>query len=130
MTGTVAIVFALGPQKETVEPAKLTHRIKTIEAPGKHFVDVALMTDVHNEPVVRRVEDPVQGNRQFHDTEIWAQMPSGLGKDADQLFPHFLCELWQILFAQRFDFRRRADPIEQARWRCGRLGSPSRLRRV
>jgi hypothetical protein len=44
-------------------------------------------------------------------------MPSGLGKDADQLFPHFLCELWQILFAQGFDIRRRADLIEQTRWR-------------
>jgi hypothetical protein len=61
----------------------LAHGIKTIEPPGKHFVDVALMTDVHNEPVVRRVEDPVQRNRQFDDTEIGAQMPSGLGKDLD-----------------------------------------------
>src|SRR6266545_7669484 len=83
MTCAVAIVFALGAQKKAVEPAELAHRIKTIEPPGKQFVDVALMTDVHNEPVVRRVKDPVQSNRQFNDAEIWAQMPSGLGKDSD-----------------------------------------------
>ena len=52
MTRAVAVVFALGAQKEAVEPAELAHRIKTIEPPGKHFVDVTLMTDVHNEPVV------------------------------------------------------------------------------
>src|ERR1700730_11953773 len=130
MTRAVAVVFTLGAQKETVEPAELTHRIKTIETSGKHFVDVPLMTDVHNESVLRRVKNPVQGNRQLNDTEIRAQMPSGLRKDADQFLPHLLRELWQILFAQGFDIRRRADLIEQKRWRCGRLGSPSRLRRV
>jgi len=83
MTCAVTIVFAFGAQKEAVEPAELPHRIKTIEPPGKQFVDVALMTDVHNEPVVRRVEDPVQRYRQFDHTEIWAQMPSGLGKNSD-----------------------------------------------
>jgi len=93
MTGAVAIMFALGAQKEAVEPAELAHRIKTIEAPGKHFVDVTLMTNVHNESVVRRVKDPVQSNRQFNDTEIWAQMPSGLGKDSDQFLPNLLREL-------------------------------------
>ena len=83
MTCPVAVVFALGAQKEAIEPAELAHRIKTIEPPGKQFVDVTLMTDVHDESVVRRVEDPVQGNRQFDDTEIWSQMSSGLRKDTD-----------------------------------------------
>src|SRR4029077_20288033 len=81
MPRAVAVVFTLGAQKETVKPAELAHRIKTIEPSGKHFVDVSLMTDVHNESVVRRVKNPVQGNRQFNHTEIWAQMPSGLRKD-------------------------------------------------
>ena len=60
----------------------------------------------------------MQGNRQFNDTEIWAQMPSGLGKDADQFFPHLLCELGQFLFAQRLDIGGRSNPVEQARWRA------------
>jgi hypothetical protein len=52
------------------------------------------MTNVHNESVVRRAKDPVQSNRQFNDPEIWAQMPSGLGKDSDQFLPHLLRKLW------------------------------------
>src|SRR4029453_1214873 len=76
MTPAVAIVFALGAQKETVEPAELGHRIETIEAHGKHFVDVTLMADVHNESVVRRVKDPVQRDGQLNHTEIWPQRAS------------------------------------------------------
>src|SRR5438552_13925081 len=81
MTRAVAVVLTLGAQKKTVESAELAHRIKTIEPAGKHLVDVSLMTDVHNESVVRRVKNPVQGNRQFNHAEIWAQMSSGLGWD-------------------------------------------------
>src|SRR5205823_14475629 len=79
MTGTVAVVFTLGAQKEAVGSAELAHRIKTVEPAGKHLVNVPLMTDVHNESVVRRVKNPVQCNCQFNNTEIWAQMPSGMG---------------------------------------------------
>ena len=93
-------------------------------------MDIPLMTDVHNESVVRRLEDPVQCNRQFDHTEIWSQMPSGLRKDSNQLFTYLLCELGQVLFAERLDIGGRSNPVEQARWRRSRLGSPSRLRRA
>jgi hypothetical protein len=70
------------------------------------------MADVHNESVVRRVKDPVQRDGQFNHTEIWAQMASRLGKDSDQFFPHVLCELGQILFAERFNVGGRSNPVE------------------
>jgi hypothetical protein len=130
MTRAVAVVLTLGAQEETVESAELSHRIKTIEPAGKHLVDVPLMTDVHNESVARRVKNPMQRNRQFNDTEIWPQMPSGLRKDSDQFFPHFLCELGQILFAQRLDISGGLNPVEQARCRGGRLGRLRGVRRV
>src|SRR5439155_7543362 len=115
MTRAVAVVFTLGAQKKPVESAELAHRIKTIEPTGKHLVDVALMTDIHNESVMRRVKNPVHVNRQFNYPEIWSQMPSGLVKDSDQFFPHLLCELGQILFAHRLYISRRLNPIEQTR---------------
>ena len=95
MPCAVAVVFALGAQKEAIEPAELAHRIETIAPPGKQFVDVALMTDVQNELVVRRVEDAVHRNGQFDDTEIRPQMAAGLRKDTDQFVPNFLRELGQ-----------------------------------
>src|SRR5262249_39988536 len=36
---TVAIMFALGAQKKTVEPAELAHCVKTIEPPGEVCLD-------------------------------------------------------------------------------------------
>ena len=59
VAGPVTVVFALGTQKKTVEPAELAHRVKTIQSPGKHFVYVALMTDIHDKTVTRRVEHPM-----------------------------------------------------------------------
>jgi len=41
-------------------------------------------------------------------------MSSGLRKDPDQFFPHFLCKLRQVLFAQHPDVGRGSDAVEQA----------------
>ena len=56
MTGAIAIMFAFGAQKKSVEAAELAHRVKSIEAAGKHLVHVALVADVHDETVTRGVE--------------------------------------------------------------------------
>src|SRR5204863_5781224 len=56
MTGAVAVVFAFCAQKKSVETLELPHRMKTFEAAGKHFVDITLMTDVHDETITRCVE--------------------------------------------------------------------------
>src|SRR5438477_11729320 len=123
-------MFAFGAQKETVETTKLTHGVKTVEPPGKHFVHVTLVTDIHHEAVTRRVENTVERNCQLHDTQVWPQMSSRLGKDLDQLIAHFLRELRQILFAQCLDVRWRADPVEQTLWGDCRLGRLRSFRRV
>src|SRR5439155_20225817 len=79
----VAIMFAFGAQKETVEPAELPHCLETVETPGKHFVHVALMTHIHHKAVTRRVEHAMQGNRQLNHAEIRPKMSSRLGKHFD-----------------------------------------------
>ena len=84
-------------KKKSVEPLVLPHRVDAIEAAGKHFVDVTLMTDIEDKPVLRRVEDAMQRDGQLDDAEIWPEMPAGLRKDFDQLVAHFLRELRQIL---------------------------------
>ena len=121
VTSAVAVVLAFGTQKKTVEPAKLAHRVKTIETPGKHFVDIALVTHVHDEAITRRVEHAMQGNRQLNHAKVRPEMSSSLGKDFDQFIAHFLCKLRQLLFAQRFDICWRTDAVEQARGRGCRL---------
>ena len=76
---------------------------EAVEPAGEHLVDVALMADIEDELVLRRVEDPVQRDGQFDDAEIRPEMAAGLREDADQFVAHFLRELRQVLFAQRLD---------------------------
>jgi len=99
VTGAVTIVFAFGPQKKSVEAAVLPHGGKAIEPPGKHFVHVSLMADVHDESVPRRVENAMQRDRQLDHAKIRSEVSASLGKDFNELIAHFLCELWQILLA-------------------------------
>ena len=123
VSGAVAIVLALRPEKKAVQPLVLPHGADAIEPAGKHFVDVTLVADVEDKFVLRRFENAMQRDRQLDHAEVRTEMAAGLRQDFDQLVAHFLRELRQILFAQRFDVRRRMDAIEQPRWR-------RRLRRV
>jgi hypothetical protein len=127
---TVAIMFALGAQKKTVEPAELAHCVKTIEPPGKHFVYVALVAYVHDETIPRRVKHAVQRNGQLDNAEIRAEMATGLRENFDQLIAHFLSELRQILFTKRSDVGWGTDSIEQTLRRVCCLGGLRIFRRV
>src|SRR4029077_7067338 len=129
MTGPVAIVFAFRAQKKSVEALELPHRMKTIEAASKNLMDVALMTDVHDKAVSRRIEDTMQSNGQFDHAEIGSQMPAALRQDLDQLIAYFVRELRQILFTKRFDVGWRTDSIEQT-LRRGFLAGLRTFRRV
>src|ERR1700731_88170 len=115
MTSTVTIVFAFRAQKKTVQSLVLTHGVDAIEPAGKHFVDITLVTDIHDKSITRCVEHAMQSNCQFDDAEIRAEMTTSLRQNFDQLVTHFLSELRQILFAQRFDIRGRTYAIKQAR---------------
>jgi hypothetical protein len=57
-------------------------------------------------------------------------MPAGLRENFDQLIPHFLSELRQILFTKRFDVGWRTDSIKQTLRRVYRLGGLQIFRRV
>src|SRR5262245_50325105 len=83
VAGAIAIMFALGAQKKTVEPAELAHRTKSIKPAGKHFVDVALVTNVHDETVTRGVEHAMQRNGQLHNPEVRSEMAAGLRENFD-----------------------------------------------
>ena len=112
VSGAVAIVLAFGAQQESVQPLVLAHRVDAIAPAGKHLVDVALVADVEDELVLRRVEDAMQRDRQFDHAEVRAEMAAGLRKNADQLVAHFLRELRQLLLLQRLDVRRRTNALQ------------------
>ncbi len=76
------------------------------------------MADVKDEFVARSFEDAMQRDRQLDHAEIRPKVAARLGENVDQLVPHFLRELRQIVFLQRFDVRRRTNAL-QHRWASG-----------
>src|ERR1043166_10304057 len=82
MTSAIAIVFALGAKKEPVQSTELPHRVKAIEPAGEHFVDITLMTHIHDKAVARRVEHTMERDRQLDHAQVWAEMPARLREHA------------------------------------------------
>ena len=70
------------------------------------------MAYVHHETVARSVEHAMERDRQFNHAKIRTEMSARLRQNANQLIAHVLCELRQILFAQRLDVGRRMDSVE------------------
>ena len=78
----VAIVLALGAEEEAVQALVLPHGVDAIEPAGEHLVDVALVADVEDELVLRRVEDAMERDGQLDDAEVRPEMAAGLREDA------------------------------------------------
>ena len=76
-------MFAFGAEEKAVQPLVLPHGVNAIETAGKHLVNVALVTDVEDEPVVRRVENAMKRDGQLDHTEIGSEMTAGLREHFD-----------------------------------------------
>jgi hypothetical protein len=118
VSGAVAIVLAFRAEQKAVQALILPHCADTIEPAGKHFVHVTLMAHVHDKSVVRRIENAMERDRQFDHAEVRSEVAAGLRKHFDELVAHFLGELWQILFRQRFHVGGRTNSIKQTRSAC------------
>ena len=58
------------------------------------------MTDIPDQPILRRVEDIMQGNGQFHGAEIGREMAAGAGDRFNQKGPQLLGQGRQPGFGQ------------------------------
>ena len=57
-------------------PSELAQGAKQLPPPGEGLVDIALVSHVEHQPILRRVEYPVDGHRQLHHAQIGRQMPA------------------------------------------------------
>ena len=62
----------------------------------EQLVDVGLMADVEEEVVLRRSEDVVHGDGQFHHAEVRPQVTTGLGEHGDQFFTDLPSQLFKF----------------------------------
>ena len=87
------VVFALGSLGEARQPAAHAQSADAVSTPGQNLVRIALMADVPDQDVVRRVIDMVQGDGQLDHAEASAQVPAGGGDRIDRLGPQLVGEL-------------------------------------
>ena len=73
----IAVVLALAAEQETIQALVLADGGKSVETAGEELVDIALVADIEEKLIARRVEHTVQGDREFHDTEVRAEMAAG-----------------------------------------------------
>ena len=87
--------------------------VEAVPPAREEFVDVSLMADVKKEVIGGRVENPVEGNGQFHHTQVRAEVSTGPAQHANELLPDLLREPRQILHWDLFDVLRTLDGIQQ-----------------
>ena len=76
---------------------------KAVAAAGEDLVRIALVPDVKNEPVPRRVVDAVDRQRQFDRTEIGREMSAGFGDALDLKLTELVTEGMELVMIQLFD---------------------------
>lgn len=109
MSRSVAVVFTLGAQEEAVQAVVLADRVDAVPAPGEHFVDVTLVSDVEDEAIRWRVEHAMHGECELHHTQIWAQVAACLAEGFDEGLADPFSKIGQFLERQRFEIGRAGD---------------------
>jgi hypothetical protein len=86
-------------------------------------MDVALVADVEDEFVFGGFEDPVEGDGEFDDAEVRAEVAAGAGERGDEVLADAVGEEEELFFAELFDVLRTVDLGERGFAR--RVGLPA-----
>ena len=100
MRGAERIVFALGALGEAGQAAALAQRADAVAPAGEDLVRIGLVADVPDQPIIRRVEDIMQRNRQLDHAEPGAEVTAGDRDSVDRLLPQFVGKLAQLAFLE------------------------------
>ena len=76
-------------------------------------MDVGLMADVKDESIGGRVEDSVEGEGEFDDAEVGAEVASGLGEGLDEMGADFGSQGGHLVGVQSLEVGRRMDRLKQ-----------------
>ena len=82
---------------------------KRFHASGQHLVDIALVRNVENDPVDRRVEDIVHGDCRLQNSEIRPDVPTVCAEFFQQNITQFAAKGVEFREGKLFDIRRRFD---------------------
>ena len=108
------VVVGLGLARIAREPALALQAREVADAAGDHLVHVGLVAGVPDEPVARRVEDPVQGEGQLDDTEVRSEVASGARDRGDEEGADLLGQRGQLVVTEATKVARTPDRLEES----------------
>src|SRR6266511_1516493 len=112
MTGSKLVMFTLRSPQKTRQATLLAQRVEPVVSAGQNLPRIALMADVPDDLVARRVEGRAERNRQLDHAEPRADVATRLGDDIDEALGHFIGQRLQLLRRQRLDVRGTVDRFE------------------
>src|SRR5262249_19544525 len=80
---------------------------------GDDLVGIGLVSDIPDEPVVRRIEHVVERHCELDHAQARAQVSAGHRDSADRLLTQLVRELAQVAFRKLAQILRRVDAVEQ-----------------
>ncbi len=113
--GAERVVFRFRALGETAEAATLADGADAVAPAGHDLVRIGLMTDIPDQPVVRRVEYVVNRDSQFDHAETRAEMAAGHGNRIDRLLPQFVGDLTQLTWVKLTQVGRCLDAVQERR---------------
>ena len=125
MGGAEGVVFAFGALGEARQAAGLAQRADAVAPSGQDLVRIGLVANVPDQTVSGRIEDPMQGDRQFDHAEAGAEVAAGQRHRIDGLEAQLVGQLLQLLFRQPTQVGRAVNGIKERRLgRCRRHSRP------
>ena len=77
--------------------------VKPIGTPGYQLVSICLVADIPDDSVLRRIEDIVKSDGQFHRPETRGQMTTGDGNHIHDDLANFFSQLFEFGAGKLFD---------------------------
>jgi hypothetical protein len=91
------IVLGLIRTRIAGETAGMAQGVEATGATGEQLVNVCLVPDIPDETVAGRIEDPVQGDRQFHDPQIGGKVATGPRDFLEDENPDLLAQVVELV---------------------------------
>ena len=100
MSGAEDVVLALGAFEKTGEPALLAKRFELRIAPCQDLVGIALVPDIPDDLVARRLKSVVKGYRELYDPESGADVAARTRTHVNEARTNLLGEQTKLVEAQ------------------------------
>ena len=120
MAGAEIVIVAFRTAGEAGKPVFLAQRADAVTTAGQDLVRITLVADIEDQSVFRRVEDLVDGNRQFHHAEAGPQMATGFRHGVNHLVAQFPRQFRQVAIVDLLEIGGKIHPVEQwCLWHSG-----------